>query len=206
MNTVHTSKMIYSSAKKQKLADRIADLKQKEDMIKIAQIIYAENPHMMENSNGLFMFFNKYSTDTYAKIEDYLEQIKLRDSQDSENTATPKYVPQERDDFGPHEGISPKLKLSNKEKNVVKKRRYNDTLVIENKLDTGIVWQKFDVANTSDSEGGSTKSPSKNSSLSPINNKSAKSPKSPKKSKNAVSNFEDFGGTMTNSKKDINKI
>src|SRR5690606_12736853 len=100
----------------------------KEDLVKVAEIICQENPSVTENSNGIFMFFHKFSNDTYIKLEEYVDQICQRDKSvnDSDSCSTPTtYYSQEVDDFPSQDGISPKLKFSNKEKNVVKRRRYD---------------------------------------------------------------------------------
>jgi hypothetical protein len=65
-----------SNEYKQKMCNKIANLKKKSEMIKILEIIAADNSHLItENNNGLFILFNKLTQPTYAKLDEYLKSI-----------------------------------------------------------------------------------------------------------------------------------
>jgi hypothetical protein len=149
------SNKIYTTKHKQKLADKISKLKNKNDLVHIAEIICKENPSITENSNGVLMLFHKFSNETYAAIELHLKIIQERDNLtiDSDSCATPKsdYHQYEQEDFPCQDGISPKLKLSNKEKSVIKKKRYDSSISIENNTNSDVMWQEFNISNLSDS-------------------------------------------------------
>lgn len=156
-----TKNKVYTTKHKQKMADKISKLKKKEDLIKVAEIIYKENPAITENSNGIFMFFHKFSDETYTKIETYLKEVQERDNltADSETndsfsdprSPTHEFKAFDVDEFHSQDGISPKLKLSNKEKNVLKRKRYDNSLSIENNTHSDIIVQEFNITNASDS-------------------------------------------------------
>jgi len=144
--------MEYTHDKKKKLAERISKLKKKEDKIAVAQIIYQHNKDMMENENGLFMFFHKYDDITYHKIEQYLKSLNKKKSSDDANTLSDKsdtkeYVSYSKSDFPDQDGLNSKLKYSNKEKNIIKRQRYDDLI---NDGNDDSIYQKFSVNIDSD--------------------------------------------------------
>lgn len=134
----------YSHDKKQKLADRITTIHKKEYMIKIYEIIKEDNIQISENNNGLFMFFHKLSDQTYYKIEQYLKQISKKGEECPDKIN--EYVPYACDDFPEQIHLTPKLKYSNKEKNIIKRQRY-DAYINNNDG----AYQKFNVNTLSDS-------------------------------------------------------
>ncbi|CAH6421394.1 Hypothetical protein KVN_LOCUS248 [uncultured virus] len=147
----------YSHKKKKKIADKISKLKKKDDFMKIFEIIYAENKDVTINNNGFFMFFHKLSNDAYIKIENYLLTIEKKKKISDEtnisetgSTERKEYVPYVKDEFPAQEGISPKLKFSNKEKNLIKRQRYDKT--ISSQTGREIIYSKFDVGPAVDSE------------------------------------------------------
>ena len=120
---------IYSYEKKKKLAERISKLKRKEDMVKILEIIYQDNKDITENQNGLFMFFHNLNNITYYKIEAYLKSLIRKKSSDVDETTSDKeYTPYDTNEFPDQETLSPKLKYSNREKNIIKRQRYDNQL------------------------------------------------------------------------------
>ena len=130
--------MSYSHEKKKKMAKRIQKIKTKEDIAKIVDLIIMDNPHYKENNNGIFMFFHKLKDETYAKIEKELQNIeknKKQNSDDSNSSEKRKYKPYVTNEFPIQENIIPKLRLTNAEKNILKKRkRADDINKIKNEL------------------------------------------------------------------------
>ena len=146
---------------KKKLANKIKKIKKKEDIAKILNIILADNPSYMENSNGLFMFFHQLEDSTYEKISIELTSINKKrhlfsDSSVNSESFSEKteYTPYAKDEFPSQQGISPKLKYSNREKSLIKRRRYDKN--INQDVDSEIVYTSFgvhtDTQHTSDSE------------------------------------------------------
>ena len=149
----------YTHQMKKKLANKIKKIKKKEDIAKILNIILADNPSYMENSNGLFMFFHQLNDSTYEKIDAELKSINKKRklfSESSINSDTfsekKEYTPYAKDEFPSQQGISPKLKFSNREKSLIKRRRYDKN--INQDVDSEIVYTQFGVHSelTSDSE------------------------------------------------------
>lgn len=116
----------YSYDKKQKLAKILRKITDKQTLVNVFFIIKEENKDMdlMQNmnNNGMWLFFDRFSDSTYEKIEAELKKrLKSKKKTKSKNT----YVPYTEDDFPSQTGMSPKLKFSNKEKNLIKRKRYD---------------------------------------------------------------------------------
>ncbi len=144
---------------KKKLANKIKKIKKKDDVAKILNIILDDNPSYMENKNGLFMFFHKLNDSTYEKIENELKLINKRkkyytESINSETVSDKKeYKPYTQDEFPSQQGISPKLKFSNREKSLIKRRRYDKHINAD--VDTDVVYTSFNVESVSDTNQNS---------------------------------------------------
>lgn len=160
----------FSYEKKQILVKQISKLKKK-DMIKILEIIYADNKNITENQNGLFMYFNKLNDSTYEKIESYLKSVKkanelketneikeineLKESEkeidetnDTQNQEKNKFITYAKNEFSdtPTQ-LQQKIKYSNREKNIIKRKRYNEQ-ISENNTDSNIEYTKFNLSDT----------------------------------------------------------
>lgn len=140
----------YTHGMKKKLANKIKKIKRKEDIARILNIILADNPSYMENSNGLFMFFHKLEDSTYNKISEELKKINktkkyFNESSINSETLSEKkeYKPYAKDEFPSQQGISPKLKFSNREKSLIKRRRYDKN--INQDVDSDVVYTSFEV-------------------------------------------------------------
>lgn len=147
----------YTHERKKKLAEKISKITSKKDQVRIFEIIYEDNKSVTENNNGLFMLFHKLSDGTYHKIDKELRRINKRKNyySDSVNSETyslerREYKPYSQEDFPVQKGISPKLKYSNKEKNLLKRQRYDNN--INQDSDSSIVYTRFDVSSISESE------------------------------------------------------
>jgi hypothetical protein len=71
-------------------------------------------------------------------------------SEDS-NGCRKEYNPYTPEEFPAQDGLCPKLKYSNHEKNLIKRQRYDNNINSENNKDN-IVYCDFDVSNIQDSE------------------------------------------------------
>ncbi|ARF09825.1 hypothetical protein Indivirus_3_74 [Indivirus ILV1] len=145
--------MEYPYEKKKRLAKKISTLKRKEDMVKILEIIYADNKNITENQNGLFMFFDKLNDSTYHKIDSYLKSTTKKKTDETEKN---KFVTYSKNEFSDTvlktTSDTPKVKYSNKEKNIIKRQRYSEQLQSENNSDKNVRYAKFDLTLLSDSE------------------------------------------------------
>ena len=104
----------YSYEKKKRMAETISKLK-KNDMREILKIIYEDNKNITENQNGLFMLFNKLDNGTYCKIDNYLKSIKKKKYNTQSTSENKTY---DENSSIEYDQLDPKLKYSNKEKNI----------------------------------------------------------------------------------------
>lgn len=149
----------FTFEKKKKLADKISNLKRKEDIIKIFEIIYEHDKNITETQNGLFMIFNDLSDAVYHKIDLYLKSItKKQSSPISENLSEKKeFVSYVKNEFPDQEQFNPKLKYNNREKNIIKRQRYEKMITTEKDTNEGVVYKKFDAISLSDSNSEANK-------------------------------------------------
>jgi len=143
----------YDYSRKKRIADKISKISNKEDQVSILEIINEENKDITENKNGLFLYFDGLTDGAYQRIERKLRRInkKRKYSENSETKSTEKmeYVPYANDEFPSQNGISPKLKYSNKEKNLINRRRYDKNINANN---NGVIYTKFDINVLTDSD------------------------------------------------------
>ena len=148
---------IYTREKKIKLAERIGKIKKKEDQIKIFEIIYESNKNITKNhtNDGFNIFFHKLSDDVYYKIDCHLNSIS-KPITDSDTVSDKKeYKSYTEDEFPDQDGLNPKLKCSNREKNIIKRQRYDKHITKENGNNTN--YSKFDITTFTDSDNSETK-------------------------------------------------
>jgi hypothetical protein len=149
---------IFTYEKKKKLADKISKIKKKEELVKIFEIIYEDNKNITETQNGLFMIFNTLNDATYHKLDLYLRStIKKKTNNNiitttSENVSENEYKSYTQNEFPDQEHFNPKLKYSNREKNIIKRQRYDKLIENEKNDNNSVVYQKFDTSPTPDSE------------------------------------------------------
>lgn len=128
--------------KKKKLASKISELRNKEDLKKIKKIIFETNPNIAVNkdSGGILMFFQNLNFDTYIILENYLKEIEMRkitnrthkitrNSEKLQNGSDSAYYNKvtisDRMIFGGSDSKSADFKYSNKEKNIIRKKEYD---------------------------------------------------------------------------------
>lgn len=137
--------MPYTTYKKKKLAKRINELRTIEEKKTVYNIIQtSENIDTRESNNKILLLFNKLSDTTYQKIEKYLDKLdKKRLDTDGNTINTDDYVPYAKDEFPSQKDFSPKLKYSNKERNLIKRKRFDEKLAEEN--GTEVEYQDFNM-------------------------------------------------------------
>lgn len=144
----------YSIEKKEKLVNKIKKLKNKEDFIKIYNLIQEkEKKPIKEVGESTMMFFHDLKSETYEAIDKFLKDIHKKQKQtngDQCTTENTEYKPYSQDEFPSQKTMSPKLKYSNRERNLIKRKRYDQTLMEENGSD--VVYCKFNVENVTDTD------------------------------------------------------
>ena len=117
----------YSFEQKERLARRIQKLKKQKYVSAIEDIITKHNPQLdiTTNPSGKFMYFQDLRKETYHALEKYVRKIlKLRTlSETSDNQYSSEIIKYSEDD-DPFSNNS-KLKYSNKERNLIKRKIYD---------------------------------------------------------------------------------
>lgn len=114
----------YSYSKKQKLATELSKLKRKEDMINVMNIISKDDVNITENQNGLFLFFDNLHDSTYYKIESYLISLKKVSNTSDTSSDIKKYASYCNDDLTNSQDV----KYTSKERNIIKRQRYENII------------------------------------------------------------------------------
>ena len=115
---------------------------------KIKEIILKENPNLSitKKSSGILLFFHNLSQNTYKRLDLYFQKLEdnkilnissiLSDNNPS-STNSDEVVLNSDDVFG-----SPKIKLSNNEKKILKKKQYHKDINNDNNTDIYIMSEK----------------------------------------------------------------
>jgi RecG-like helicase len=134
---------VYSYEEKILLSEKVKKIDNKQKLINIIKIIHDDGKEIYENKNGIYMFFHNLSNTTYTKIENILPK-----NVNKNNTIEKKeYIPYAKDDFPSQNKLCPKLKFSNREKNLIKRCRYDESINLDN---DSVIYQDFDVTSDSD--------------------------------------------------------
>lgn len=117
----------YSYEMKQQLTSEIEKLQKKRHFVNILRIIKSNNPNieLTENKNGIFLFFDNLTDKTYIDINTYLQNIKNKKKNEKIDTDLLLSLTET-------DTIDTKLKFSNKEKSLIKKKMYNNVVDIQN--------------------------------------------------------------------------
>lgn len=142
----------YSHKKKKRLAEKISLIKDKKTLATIFGYIYEDNKDVTENNNSIFMYFHKLTDETYAKIDKEIKKNNKRKKKSNDSTSSDNYSekkefkPYSHDEFPSQKNFSPKLKLSNREKNLIKRKIYDYDINIDSTND--VVYQQFGTDST----------------------------------------------------------
>ena len=93
------------------------------------------------------MIFNNLNDSTYNKIDLYLKSITKKQSSPASETNTSEkkeFVSYVKNEFPDQDHFNPKLKYSNKEKNIIKRQRYEKMITSEKDSDENNVYKKLD--------------------------------------------------------------
>ena len=164
MSSIPDQKEAYSFEKKKKLAARISDMRDKDTLRKIRDIIFTENPDInaKKSSGGYLMYFQNYTVNTYIKIEKYLNKLDAEKLEKitrsiTENSDHP-MVSSEADMYGSNIDYTvsrSKLKYSNKERRLIKRTQYEKCVneIIPNITSNGVITETNEI----DTDGNDTK-------------------------------------------------
>jgi hypothetical protein len=120
------------------LADKISSIKKKPQLIDIRDIIINNNPNILitENTNGLYLYFNNLTQNTYNNLENYLTKNKRKKDVISDTMSiSPINLTNKNDCY--YDGNT-RLKYNNKEKNILKRIIYDKTIQSEEESYEGI--------------------------------------------------------------------
>lgn len=153
---------LYSYEDIEKLSQKIQKIKRKKNLEDIRDIIINNNPklNVTENSNGIYLCFNQLTNDTFLKVDKYVKKyfenesnkknltdiaITITSTITEDDNKVTSYIQQNYmyDD-------NSRLKFSNKEKNLIKKRLYDKALKINSEVNDYEKNMKSDSINTSD--------------------------------------------------------
>lgn len=124
--------MTISHERKKVIKDKIEKIKKKRYLIEIFKIINSDSSiNKSENNNGIFLYFNNLKDGIYLKLERYLDIIENEDNVTETDFSTTFSETNSTNIID--EDYGTKLKLSNKEKNIIKKKQY-DKILSENKI------------------------------------------------------------------------
>ena len=113
---------------KKRIVYRIEQIKSKKNYIKLFKLINSENIKFTNNSNGIFININSLSDESLYKINNFLNLINntndMFDVEIANSSVDTDYKPYSIDEFSDYKSYGPKL--SNYEKNIIKRNRYMD--------------------------------------------------------------------------------
>jgi hypothetical protein len=131
-NKLVSSDKVFTFEEMEKLAHRISKIKNKNNLEAVRDIILTCNPGLSvtQNTNGLFMCFHNLTNETYNKLSTYIKKIKVNSNSLSDTSENAEYKPYTSNEY-PFEGNA-KLRYSNKEKNLIKRKMYDKQIKINN--------------------------------------------------------------------------
>lgn len=125
---------VFDTEMKKSLANRIQNIKSKNDIKEIKKLILVNNPELdsTTNTNGLFLRFQKLSSETYPKIKKFLDardkQEKIKELQseilDSEALSEEIKFLTDTSDVK----MSKKYRLTNEETNLLNRMKYEKNI------------------------------------------------------------------------------
>jgi hypothetical protein len=120
--------MEYSYEMKQQLANEIEKLRKKKYLINILKIIKMKNPdiEITENKNGIFIFFNDLTNETYNDLKTYIIQLKEKKEKTLDSVDSNVFLTASETE------TNTKLKYSNREKSLIKKKLYDNVVSTQN--------------------------------------------------------------------------
>lgn len=127
---------------------KINKVKDESVLVEILRVINDDpnNKRIFKNNDGVYMMFHNLTPNTYTKINKIADNHKIKEV----NNIKTEFSIYSNDEFPLQDGISSKLKLSNREKNILKRKKYDKEINKNN--DDDVIYSDFDVNNLTDSE------------------------------------------------------
>jgi hypothetical protein len=142
----------YTHAKKKKLAEKISKITNKSEMKDVKKIIFNSNPELafVKHSTGILMHFESLNEETYATVEEYLNKKILKDCakrvkniNNMESAMSSDMILSSSD--ADNNTDSSNFKYSNKEKNIMRRKNYEQALNEINGNETlSVDFEKYD--------------------------------------------------------------
>jgi len=109
-----------------KILSKIENLKERSHYEKVKEIIYKENPNIetTKKSSGTLMFFHNLTQNTYKKLDMFFKKIENNKINTITNTISESNE-KTLSDIPDNNLSEPKIKLSNAEKKIIKKKEYH---------------------------------------------------------------------------------
>ncbi len=130
----------YSYDDMEKLSHKIQKIKKKKNLEEIRDIIIENNPNLKitENSYGIYLCFNELSFETFVKLEKYTKKYFDNENQTKSVSNYNYPTSSQNNDNQNNDSIlyeqNSRLKFSNKEKTLIKKRLYDKALKINSEI------------------------------------------------------------------------
>lgn len=115
-----------------KILLKIEGLKERKHIEKVKKIIFDENPDLSttKKSSGVLLFFHNLTQETYKKLEAFFDKLENEKINKITSTLSESY---DKTISDLETTSNPKIKLSNAEKKLIKKKEYHKE--IEQKTD-----------------------------------------------------------------------
>lgn len=120
----------YTFEQKERLARRISKFKKQKYHQDIEKIITKFNPELdiTTNPHGKFMYFHDLKKETYYALEKYVKKIlKFKTLSETSDTQYASEIIKYSEDDDPFSN-NPKLRYSNKERNIIKRKIYDNQI------------------------------------------------------------------------------
>ena len=127
----------YSHTKKKKLAEKLEKLTNKKDLKIVKQIININNPNMdvLKKSSCVLMYFHNLTDKTYVELDDYITKKLLKECakkvqhmNELESAMSDDLHDVSSANSGNEQEKKNKYKYSNKEKNLIRRKKYEKAL------------------------------------------------------------------------------
>lgn len=123
----------FSFERKQRLAAKINDMRDKTVLKKIKDIIFANNPNITarKSGGGYLMYFQNYTNETYHKIERLLNKIEIEKLEQQTKTITEtsdQFALSSEDPTSDYNMSRTRLRYSNREKRLIRRCQYEDII------------------------------------------------------------------------------
>jgi hypothetical protein len=154
----------YSFDKKKKMASKISDMRDKNVLRKIRDIIFTENPHLnaKKSNNGYLMYFQNYTNETYYKIEKLLNKVENDNLEKQTKTITESteqlLLSSENDDKNvDYISTRSRLRYSNRERRLIARKQYENIINEQNENKQHNIFEKTLIPTSQEPEKSNNK-------------------------------------------------